>query len=470
MRPLPRDHADRPAASLRQRSDDRADRRASLDAAHRPKRKCRCGGRSHVEPAPSSALRRGTARRARYLAVAGGFDATRVLGSLATDVNARLGDVRRSPAARARSALINDLGADDTMRVHEKSRASSQARSRRGRSIRVRGCDTMARAAGPACCAAPISAHSMPHSRGRCSTANFASRRESNRVGLRLEADRRCGCQLHSNSSANRVATGTVQLPPGGQPIVLMVEHPTTGGYPRIGQIAAVDLPTPGASAGRAMHCVSREIDLDEAQTRYLERERELALLIETICRTPRPHEARRSISIATWANPSARGAMGQDAEVMPWITSANIACGFHAGDPDDDAAHRGACADAPASRSARTYRCPILPVSAGARCASLRSRSMRFDAVPDRRARRRSRAPRARDSRPRQTSWRALQHGGARCRARRRDCMRRARFRCAPDPVGLAGSELPRAGEARRPAVAHEAFADRRYEAMAAS
>lgn len=25
---------------------------------------------------------------------------------------------------------------------------------------------------------------------------------------------------------------------------------------------------------------------------------------------------------------------LGQDAEVMPWITSANIACGFHAGDP----------------------------------------------------------------------------------------------------------------------------------------
>ena len=24
---------------------------------------------------------------------------------------------------------------------------------------------------------------------------------------------------------------------------------------------------------------------------------------------------------------------MGQDARVMPWITSANIACGFHAGD-----------------------------------------------------------------------------------------------------------------------------------------
>ena len=27
---------------------------------------------------------------------------------------------------------------------------------------------------------------------------------------------------------------------------------------------------------------------------------------------------------------------MGADADVMPFITSANIACGFHAGDPDN--------------------------------------------------------------------------------------------------------------------------------------
>ncbi|HET9189625.1 MAG TPA: LamB/YcsF family protein, partial [Rudaea sp.] len=30
--------------------------------------------------------------------------------------------------------------------------------------------------------------------------------------------------------------------------------------------------------------------------------------------------------SFGTWT-------MGDDAGVMPWITSANIACGFHAGD-----------------------------------------------------------------------------------------------------------------------------------------
>ena len=39
------------------------------------------------------------------------------------------------------------------------------------------------------------------------------------------------------------VAFGTVQLPPGGAPIVLMADGQTTGGYPRIGEVATVDLP-----------------------------------------------------------------------------------------------------------------------------------------------------------------------------------------------------------------------------------
>ncbi len=36
----------------------------------------------------------------------------------------------------------------------------------------------------------------------------------------------------------------------------------------------------------------------------------------------------------ADLAEPSAARRMGDDAGVMPWITSANVACGFHAGDP----------------------------------------------------------------------------------------------------------------------------------------
>ena len=39
------------------------------------------------------------------------------------------------------------------------------------------------------------------------------------------------------------MATGTVQLPPNGFPIVLVVECQSTGGYPILGTIASIDIP-----------------------------------------------------------------------------------------------------------------------------------------------------------------------------------------------------------------------------------
>ena len=68
---------------------------------------------------------------------------------------------------------------------------------------------------------------------------------------------------------------GTMQLPPAGQPIVLGVEHPVSGGYPRIGQIAAADLPRlaqrhPGDTL-RFVAC-----SLDEALRAQDEQERRL--------------------------------------------------------------------------------------------------------------------------------------------------------------------------------------------------
>jgi len=104
---------------------------------------------------------------------------------------------------------------------------------------------------------------------------------ESNRVGTRLDGPRLAlATPLELVSEA--VAHGTLQLPPGGQPIALMAEHPTTGGYPRIGQVAAVDLPRLAQRRpGDAVRF--EEISLDEAQTRYLQRERELAHLCESI-------------------------------------------------------------------------------------------------------------------------------------------------------------------------------------------
>ncbi len=111
--------------------------------------------------------------------------------------------------------------------------------------------------------------------------ARFRVAPASNRVGFRLDGARLALAAPLEIASAP-LACGSLQLPPGGQPIVLMVEHPTTGGYPRIGQLAAIDLPRLAQRRpGAALRFV--RIDQDQAQTRYLARERALARLIDAI-------------------------------------------------------------------------------------------------------------------------------------------------------------------------------------------
>jgi antagonist of KipI len=75
---------------------------------------------------------------------------------------------------------------------------------------------------------------------------------------------------------------GTVQLPPSGQPIVLMAEAPVTGGYPRIGQVAAVDLPRLAQRRPGDAVCF-RHDTLEHAITRLAEREQALDVLLEHV-------------------------------------------------------------------------------------------------------------------------------------------------------------------------------------------
>jgi biotin-dependent carboxylase-like uncharacterized protein len=67
----------------------------------------------------------------------------------------------------------------------------------------------------------------------------------SNRVGVRLE-----GPQIerirHEELLSEGVVTGALQVPPSGQPILLLNDHPTTGGYPVLGVVHSDDLPLVG--------------------------------------------------------------------------------------------------------------------------------------------------------------------------------------------------------------------------------
>jgi antagonist of KipI len=73
----------------------------------------------------------------------------------------------------------------------------------------------------------------------------FVLTNDSNRMGFRLK-----GKPLHFLHSVELLTSaasfGTVQLLPDGQMIVLMADHQTAGGYPRIANIISADLPIAG--------------------------------------------------------------------------------------------------------------------------------------------------------------------------------------------------------------------------------
>jgi antagonist of KipI len=97
---------------------------------------------------------------------------------------------------------------------------------------------------------------------------------QSDRMGYRLKGPKlELSEPLEMISEA--VASGTVQVPPEGQPIVLLADRQTAGGYPKIAQIISVDLPViaqtkPGESLRFQI------VSLEEAEALYVAREMQI--------------------------------------------------------------------------------------------------------------------------------------------------------------------------------------------------
>ena len=104
---------------------------------------------------------------------------------------------------------------------------------------------------------------------------------ESDRMGYRLK-----GPVLERNSSrellSSAVTFGTVQVPAEGIPIILMADHQTTGGYPRIVQVISIDLTL--LAQMQPGHKITFElITLAQAQVLLLTREQQLNQLQQTL-------------------------------------------------------------------------------------------------------------------------------------------------------------------------------------------
>jgi antagonist of KipI len=74
-------------------------------------------------------------------------------------------------------------------------------------------------------------------------TELFTISRESDRMGYRMQ-----GKALQLVESKEMISTaatrGTIQLLPNGQLIILMADHQTSGGYPRLGHVISADIPS----------------------------------------------------------------------------------------------------------------------------------------------------------------------------------------------------------------------------------
>jgi antagonist of KipI len=73
-------------------------------------------------------------------------------------------------------------------------------------------------------------------------SGEFKVQPQSDRMGYRMEGPPLALSQKRELLS-EAVTFGTVQVPADGNPIVLMADRQTTGGYPKIAQVVSVDLP-----------------------------------------------------------------------------------------------------------------------------------------------------------------------------------------------------------------------------------
>lgn len=205
-------------------------------------------------------LRFGAARKGcrAYLAVAGGFL-----------VPERLGGRGACPAAGLPGLLGRAIAAGDELPVRGRAEDVPRGEPAGTRPVPWRAAPPVPLpAAGETVpvrvLPGPEFGRLAPHAARLLLEQAYAVGNRSNRMGLRLEGGEPVPVPDAAGMASEAVAWGTVQLPPGGRPIVLAADRQTTGGYPRVLQVIAADLPLLGQLAP-GVRLVFRLVDMKEA-------------------------------------------------------------------------------------------------------------------------------------------------------------------------------------------------------------
>ena len=160
-----------------------------------------------------------------YIAVAGGIEADRWLGSASTNLMAARGGLHGrnlkagDPISTAREATRPAVSGHHLIERLRPAYEDHTLHAIAGPHIKRLG----------------------PEGRGVLFGAQFKVSREADRMGYRLDGPRfaMTGDELLSFG----LAAGVVQVPHGGQPILLMADHQTAGGYPVVATVVSASMP-----------------------------------------------------------------------------------------------------------------------------------------------------------------------------------------------------------------------------------
>jgi len=196
---------------------------ATLD--HVPVQPC-----ASFEAQPGQTLRLGpTKSGARcYLCVRGGIDVPLFLGSASTHLLSRLGGFE---GRALRKGDVLQIGAAAGPFQPRKLSATALAKLAPRKILRV--------TAGPQSDSFAPAAFRAFHS------SVYRVAEESNRMGIRLQGQP-VALQSGDDMITEGVSLGAVQIPSGGQPIILFVEQQTTGGYRKIANVISADFSSLG--------------------------------------------------------------------------------------------------------------------------------------------------------------------------------------------------------------------------------
>ncbi|HSV62116.1 MAG TPA: biotin-dependent carboxyltransferase family protein [Chthoniobacterales bacterium] len=200
-----------------------------------------------------------------WLAVSGGIDVPLVLGSRSTDLRGNFGgfngrslcDGDELPLSNKQRFQIN------APRISEWSAPATWTATDRNDPILriVTGADWD---------------RFTPEAQQALVTTAFAIAPDSDRMGARLagpELQRVAPGDLLSEP----VVPGTLQVPPNGQPILLLGDCQTIGGYPKIAHVTTVDLPI-AAQLWPGDHVRFNQVTFSEARQLLREREKDFAV------------------------------------------------------------------------------------------------------------------------------------------------------------------------------------------------